>query len=157
MKDLKNGYYIKELSAEDFIKAQGKKSEEVFSDDHSIFPFSYLTNEEKDTVKKLKKDLESNRYSLHLAIFDKSDVLVAWSYGWQENAYNYYMCNSGVLKEHRRKGLYSTLLNETKNIVKEKGFQVIYSRHNATNNAVLIPKLKAGFTISNMELCDILK
>lgn len=33
-----------------------------------------------------------------------------------------------------------------------KGFQVIYSSHIATNNAIIIPKLKAGFVITSMEV-----
>lgn len=38
--------------------------------------------------------------------------------------------------------------------IKELGFQVIYSRHVTTNSAIIIPKLKAGFVISAMELSD---
>jgi hypothetical protein len=35
------------------------------------------------------------------------------------------------------------------------GFQLIYSRHCATNNQVIIPKLKRGFVISKMEIDDV--
>ena len=43
---------------------------------------------------------------------------------------------------------------QTLSILSEKGFQKIYSRHMPNNNAVIIPKLKAGFVISSMELDD---
>jgi hypothetical protein len=36
----------------------------------------------------------------------------------------------------------------------EAGFQVIRSSHQATNNAVIIPKLTFGFIIAGMEICD---
>jgi len=38
--------------------------------------------------------------------------------------------------------------------VTQLGFQRIYSRHRATNNAVLIPKLKAGFVLTSLEVSD---
>lgn len=154
MKHLHDGYYLKSLSKEEFIKAQGNTGKEVFSKEHYIFPNTYLSDQEKDNISHLNKEMNATPFSLHLVIFDKDDNFVAWSYGFQENAHNYYMCNSGVVESHRRKGLYTLLLNETVKIVSEKGFQVIYSRHNATNNSVIIPKLKAGFTISNFELSD---
>ena len=39
--------------------------------------------------------------------------------------------------------------------VTKLGFQEIYSKHTITNNAVIIPKLKAGFIISSMEVSDL--
>ena len=33
-------------------------------------------------------------------------------------------------------------------------FKEIFSRHNATNNPVIIPKLKMGFIISGLEVSD---
>lgn len=65
------------------------------------------------------------------------------------------MRNSAILPEHRRKGLYSALLNETLLRVQENGFQRIYSRHIATNNSVIMPKLKHGFTITALEVTDL--
>jgi hypothetical protein len=64
------------------------------------------------------------------------------------------MRNSAILPNHRRKGLYSALLREVVIKLEKKGFQVITSRHNAGNNDVIIPKLKAGFLITGIELSD---
>jgi L-amino acid N-acyltransferase YncA len=64
------------------------------------------------------------------------------------------MCNSAVFPEHRKKGLYTALMKATLEVVTEMGFQRIYSRHTATNNAVIIPKLKAGFHMTHFELSD---
>jgi hypothetical protein len=34
-------------------------------------------------------------------------------------------------------------------------FQIVYSRHVATNNQILIPKVKAGFVITGIEVLDV--
>jgi hypothetical protein len=36
--------------------------------------------------------------------------------------------------------------------ITDLGFQRIYSRHKMSNNAVIIPKLKAGFVITGFEV-----
>ena len=64
------------------------------------------------------------------------------------------MVSTGILKEHRRRGIYAALLPVVLERVRTKGFQVVTSRHNLTNNAVIIPKLKAGFVISGFEVND---
>lgn len=90
---------------------------------------------------------------INLGVFDK-DKLIGWSWGFQESPAKYYMCNSAIIPEYRRKGLYTKLIKEVLLKAKEYGFQEIYSRHTATNNAVIIPKLKAGFKITSMEISD---
>lgn len=39
-------------------------------------------------------------------------------------------------------------------VIRSEGFQIIYSRHAATNSSVIVPKLKSGFVISGFELSD---
>lgn len=65
------------------------------------------------------------------------------------------MVNSAVLPAHRGRGLYSRLLEVALTTLIDKGFQRIWSRHNTTNRAILIPKLKRGFLISGTELSDV--
>ena len=112
-----------------------------------------LSTAEMDAMKRLQKNM-GNPFRINLGLF-REDELVGWSYGWQEDRETYYMTNSAVLPEHRRKGLYTALLQETIQIAREEGFQILYSRHTATNNSVIIPKLKAGFVISSMEISDV--
>ena len=64
------------------------------------------------------------------------------------------MRNSAVLPDHRRKGLYSALMFEVLKRTKELGFQTVVSRHVTTNNSIIIPKLKAGFVITSLEVSD---
>lgn len=92
-------------------------------------------------------------YRLKLGAFVDGE-LAGWSVGVQESAEAYYMVNSGVLPAYRRRGLYRALVEATVAEAAAQGFQRIYSRHVATNNAVIIPKLQAGFVITGLELND---
>ena len=92
-------------------------------------------------------------FTLNLMLF-KGDDFVGWSFGRQMDRETYYMTNSAILPEYRRQGLYTALLQETMTRINDEGFQIILSRHTVTNNAVIIPKLKAGFVISGIEVSD---
>lgn len=79
---------------------------------------------------------------------------VGWSWGFQQTSTTFYMCNSAILSKHRRKGLYTILMNEVVKRASDKGFLSIYSRHIITNNDIIIAKLKAGFKITTFELSE---
>ena len=64
------------------------------------------------------------------------------------------MRNSAILPEHRRKGLYTALMCEVLDCIEKLGFQIALSRHTTTNNSIIIPKLKAGFVITSLEVSD---
>ena len=149
-----NHFTIKSLSREEFFPLFEKHSSNIFSDDHSLQYQDYLSDAESHKIKELTKACFDNPFTLNLAVFDKEGEFAGWSFGWQETPSIYYMCNSAVLPSYRRKGIYSALLEENIEILRDKGFQLIYSRHNATNNHVIIPKLKKDFIISKMEISD---
>lgn len=150
---LPSGYEIRELSAEEFEPLWTKHSEKIFSENCQIFRFfRFLSDEQKARFRELGQAFASP-YALNLAVYHGNDF-VGWSCGYQQSAETFYMQNSAILPEHRRRGLYNALLAITVKTVTKKGFQKIYSRHNATNNDVIIPKLKYGFTISSLEISD---
>ncbi len=148
-----NNYSVREMSEEEFMPLFRLHAESVFAHDHSYDIKEVLTDLEKEKLSELGKDIVIP-YKLYLGLFDPKGDFVGWSWGQQENRSTFYMTNSAVLEKHRRKGLYSALLQKAVQILSNKGFQLIYSRHNATNNAVIIPKLKNGFIISKMEIDD---
>ena len=39
--------------------------------------------------------------------------------------------------------------------LQREGFQIVSSRHVATNNQILVPKLKAGFVMTGIEVSDV--
>ena len=151
--ELPSGYEIRALSDEEFDPLWNKHVSKIFDENSQIFRlYRFLSAEEKAKVEALRGSL-GKPYTLNLALCYKGDF-VGWSAGHQESAETFYMRNSAILPEHRRKGLYTALLSRTVEELKEKGFQKIYSRHNATNNDVIIPKLKYGFTIASLEISD---
>ena len=90
-------------------------------------------------------------YHLNILVYHKNEV-AGWVWGRQIDKDNFYLVNAAVFPAHRRKGLYTRLLAHLIAKVSGMGFLVITSRHVLTNNAVLIPMLKAGFVITGMEL-----
>ncbi len=147
-------YKIIRLTSEEFYPYYNKYRDELFDHDHSYLLWEALSETELNGVKRLRDSLK-HRVEFYLGAFDQDDTFVGWSWGFQESSTSFYMANSAVLESHRRKGVYSSLLRTMIKTAISEGFQVITSRHNATNNAVLIPKLKENFIISKMELDDV--
>ncbi|MBC7659281.1 MAG: GNAT family N-acetyltransferase [Chitinophagaceae bacterium] len=150
---LESGYYLKEMSEKDFFPLFGRHYDRLFGGDHTFFPDAFYSAEEKAKLKALGERF-GNVYRLHVGVFTPKHEFVGFSFGYQETGETFYMVCSGILDEHRRKGLYSALLEHVIETTRNVGFQVVYSTHCATNNAVIIPKLKAGFVIAKLELSD---
>lgn len=152
---LPKGYFVKEMPTEEFQKLWQKPAGKLFNDISLFYDHTQVnTKKESEKFEKLRKQFDSEKhYRLNLALFYKNKF-IGWSWGFQETATIFYMCNSAILKEHRRKGLYTILMNEMLKRVHEQGFMRIYSRHIITNNDILIAKLKSGFKITNFELSD---
>lgn len=152
---LPKGYVVKEMSTKEFWKLWQKPAGKLFNDISLFYdPKKVNTKKEVEKFDQLRKLFNAEpHYRVNLALFYKNKF-VGWSWGFQETATVFYMCNSAVLKEHRRKGLYTILMNELVSRASEKGFMSVYSRHIITNNDILIPKLKFGFKITNFELSE---
>jgi ribosomal protein S18 acetylase RimI-like enzyme len=152
---LPKGYVIKEVPTEDFGKLWEKSAPKIFSDNLDYYGTDLIdTKTEKRKFKELIKDFNGAKaYRINLALYHKGEF-VGWSWGYQQNSLSFYMCNSAIFPNHRRKGLYTILMNEVVKRAVAKGFQSIYSRHIMTNNDVIIAKLKAGFKITAMELSE---
>ncbi|CAN5455696.1 hypothetical protein BH10BDE1_BH10BDE1_07540 [soil metagenome] len=147
------GYSIRELSKDEFSRLWDDHAAGIFDDNSQIFrSLSVLDDAEKAKLVSLRTNLGAP-YQLRLGVFNGPDF-AGWAIGEQESNDTFYMRNSAILPNHRRKGLYSALIKLVVATVTEMGFQKVYSRHNATNNDVIIPKLKAGFFISSLEVSD---
>ncbi|RZA05976.1 MAG: hypothetical protein EOP11_11480 [Proteobacteria bacterium] len=90
-------------------------------------------------------------YPLRLGVWREAEF-VACTFGRHTEESTFSMSLSIVSAKHRRQGIYSEMLRYVIAFTKQAGFQRIISRHRATNNAVIIPKLKAGFQITGLEL-----
>ena len=151
---LKDGYSLRVMDSDEFRPLFQKYTQEFFDDATQVFRLrDTLSDLERDKLKSLQTYM-GEPYLLRLGLF-KNNEFVGWHFGRQEDSTTFYMQNSGILPEHRRKGLYTELVKKTLEFTSDMGFQRIYSRHNATNNAVIIPKLKHGFVITAMEVTDL--
>lgn len=152
---LPKDYSIKELPTEEFRKLWEKPARKIFSDNLDYYGSDLIdTKSESKKFKKLFKEFNSSQhYRINLGLYYKNKF-IGWSWGYQQTALTFYMCNSAVDTKYRRKGLYTILLNEVIKRTAAQGFQSIYSRHIITNNDVIIAKLKTGFKITNFELSE---
>ena len=151
---LPKGYVVKEMPRDDFSKLFEKYAPKVFSDNLDYDPDGIDPKSAKEKFKKLSKQFISpTQYRIYLGVFHKNKF-VGWSWGFQYTSTTFYMCNSAVLPAHRRKGIYTYLMNEVVKGASDQGFMSIFSRHIITNNDILILKLKMGFKITNFELSE---
>jgi hypothetical protein len=148
--DLGNGYEVRIVKHEDIKDQLQIATREVFGDNGAIF-FT-PSEEEKSLILSLNQHM-GTPLRLFFGLFYNNEFC-GWHFGDQTNSHDFYMRNSGILAEHRRKGLYANLLKCVMKHVLDLGFQTISSKHNATNNAVIIPKLREGFIITGLEISD---
>ncbi|WP_068418820.1 GNAT family N-acetyltransferase [Labrenzia sp. OB1] len=144
---------IRNLTWDEFVPNFNAHVPTAFAQDHSYALSDALSEREKEKMALLEARL-GKPFELCLGVFDAENRFVGWSWGKQESKSTFNMINSAVLPEFQRQGVYSKLVRRVLTEAKTQGFQVVYSRHCATNNAVIIPKLKAGFLISKFELSD---
>lgn len=129
-----------------------KHNASVFAANQHIDPGYAYSQAEQHALDTLGKNLTA-RYRLGFGIF-REKTFVGWHLGQQTSRDTFEMSSTGILLEHQRRGLYTVLLPIILETLKKEGFQIVFSRHNLTNNAVIIPKLKAGFVISGFEVDD---
>ncbi len=88
----------------------------------------------------------------HRLVFEHRGEAVGSYWGSQETIGRYYMVNTVFAPAFQGRGLYRALLPRVVAAVADAGFAELYSRHRADNNAILVPKLKAGFVIAAFEI-----
>lgn len=125
----------------------------IFEDNLDVNILDLLNNIEKEKLKVLNSCFNTV-YKLRIYIYHNNEK-IGWFYGEQKDAETFYMINTAIIKQYQNKGIYTALLPKILDILKEKGFQKVYSRHKATNNQIIIPKLKHGFVITNFEISDV--
>ena len=107
----------------------------------------YLGHHAKEEYRRLTTGL----FTLFFLV-KKGDEIVGWHSSRQMDAHTLYMELTGIYPAHQGKGLYKLILQIVIQRAKDAGFTVIESKHLAGNNAVLVPKMKAGFVIYSFDL-----
>jgi len=88
----------------------------------------------------------------HRMLFEAGGATIGGYWGQQEPFGRYYMTVSVFRPDWRGRGLYTALLERVTAAVAGAGFREMYSRHRADNNAILVPKLRAGWVIAAFEV-----
>ncbi|MEZ4517643.1 MAG: GNAT family N-acetyltransferase [Chloroflexota bacterium] len=141
------------LSAPAFAPLFQRYRPVVFGQTFGYQPEDTYNVQEARAARRLQQQM-SGRYRLRIGIYYQETVFAGWTVGWQRDSDVYYMANTGILPQHQNRGIYTHLLPTLLSIIGKEGFQVVESRHTASNNRVIIPKLKAGFVISGLEVSD---
>ena len=92
----------------------------------------------------------SEARQLRIGAYD-GDTLVGWSHAFLAPGGVLYVSNSAVEHEYRRQGLYTRLIAAVEAEASALHCLRVESHHRAANSAVLIAKLKAGYTIIGTE------
>ena len=108
--------------------------------------------EADDRAKALHASLPKH-HRIRIAAFD-GERFVGCSSGWFEAGGNFYIGLSAVDPAFRQQGIYTRMLQAMAQAVRERGGLVISSQHVATNNAVLIAKLKLGYVVAGTEYVE---
>ncbi len=149
---LSTGFHVQPISLDVFQEFRKTHEPLIFPNRFDINIQDALSSAEKEAVQSLAKNM-GEPYSLRLGFFD-AEKIVGWHYGVQVSSDTFRMVTTGISPDYQRKGIYSNFLSAITEEVRAQGFQMILSRHWATDNQVIIPKLRHGFLIAGFELTD---
>ena len=147
---LLQNYYAKIVDNPTIFDILKKYRTTVFSDSVDFNRYTVFSDLEK---KQFDEKIQSTKAPLRLSyIIEQNNNLVGWCTAFQKDVDKWYMHNTAIFEQHRKKGLYTAVLQLMLAYAKSEGYQKVTSIHNATNNAIIIPKLKAGFVINGMHI-----
>ena len=143
-------YQLSRMSEVDFRSLVDERSAVYFRASSPSDVEAGLTIRERERID-YRSSAFGERDTMYWAIVHRSDI-VGWSQWQQTDTDILTMRNTAIDPAHRRKGLYTALLPVVINHARSEGYQRIVSTHHASNNAVIIPKLKAGFIITGLNI-----
>lgn len=144
---LNDSYFVKEVQSDEWHQFFEEHVSQVFPNEQSM-PLNFLLSPtEQAKLDGLQSNL-SQRKALYFLLVDE-DKPIGWHFGFQRSELEYFMANTGILPPYQNRKIYSSFLTYAIERITDEGFQYITSIHHANNNAVLIPKLKAGFLIQS--------
>lgn len=149
---LTQNYYAKIVDDKTIGEILKTHQKTVFSNTVDFNRYAVFSGQEIENMR-AKKMSRTPPFRLSYAI-EQEDKLVGWCTAYEKDIDEWYMHNTGIFKAHRKKGLYTAVLQLMINFAKIEAYPKISSLHNATNNAVIIPKLKAGFVITGFRIND---
>lgn len=149
---LLENYYLETHSEKEVFNFVHTNGSVLFDDDIFYLPDNYYSDSEIVNKKKLSSYFPEKLCYAYLIKKEKETIGAFVCKGINSEEFDMWI--TAILPEHRRKGIYKQILKFAIEKAKELGFQKIVSQHAATNNPVIIAKLKAGFVIDGFLLND---
>ena len=125
---------------------------EAFSDYELSDLLSEVLNEEEAAKSGTLNAAEEG--VLRIGAF-RGDSLIGWTFARARGTDHFHMINSGVAPAEKRQGVYSHLARLVIEHARSRGYVAVLSRHSASNNAVIVAKLKLGFVVSGFEYSEV--
>lgn len=152
-------YALRSLDGDAWTQVYGERVKSAFPHQDGVdFPAIYGA-ESMARADALTQVLPAQGLTHKLAFVDlearreDGDGVCGCFWGTQEQWGNrYYMVFTMIDPSHQGRGIYGAFLQRLIPLLREIGFWMITSRHEADNNPVLVPKLKAGFLIKGFEI-----
>ena len=110
--------------------------------------FSVGQRFETPQLRRLRDPLSSEE----IIVLEKAGEPAAWTWSREESAGTIQMVESAVLPDFQGQGLYQMLQNLVLERARNKGLTEVMAQIRADHNDMLIPKLKAGFIITGMQI-----
>jgi|688.fasta_scaffold62906_2 RimJ/RimL family protein N-acetyltransferase len=148
--ELLPGYVLVRVPASDFESLKRGRSSVYFAASSPSDVEVGLSADEQALIESRRNTYVTSE-TIYWFIMYGTDV-VGWCHLQQADPDTLTMRNTAIDPAHRRKGLYTALLPIVINHARSEGYQRIVSTHHASNNAVIIPKLKAGFIITGLHI-----
>ncbi len=146
-------YSVEIFDDQAFLPLLEQYRAQVFANTLTFSAWEALNGSEQKALETWQRHADS-LVRLNLVLY-QGDAFIGWSWGRQLDQETFYMASSALLEPWRRRGIYSALLRWLLAHLSAQGVQIVRSRHLATDNAIIIPKLKAGFVMTGMELSDV--
>lgn len=149
-----DGYHIAWASDPEAFHAFVKANfSQAFSQHDRVALGDLLTEPEKEHYRRLQAQFGNPGRILLYLMHDAEPI--GWFIGSQENVDTFVMGNTGILPAHQGKGINKAFLPRLLAHVQSLGYQKVSSRHIATHNGIIVPKLQAGFVITGLELNEL--
>lgn len=148
--DFYPGYTLVELSNESFAALYSEREERYFTSSTRVDIDADMSDELRERVAERRRAYpRAERFQWGII---NADEIVGWTFAQQSDQDTLLMRNTAIDPAHRGKGLYTALLPIVIEYARSEGYQLIQSTHLAANNEVIVPKLKAGFIITGLNV-----
>lgn len=148
---LPDGFELREVERFDEAEYQALVERNLSRGSGMMRPLLGLPPEEQARIRTRRAARNPRPFELRVGIWQGAE-LVAWTFAAEESRSALMMHTSGVEPAHRRLGLYTALLRHLVVRAHEEGYERVTSLHSASNQPILIAKLKEGFVVSGLQM-----